>query len=46
MPLVALEDLHEMAGELYQRLAEIVARHNGIWSPEAERYLLDNAPRI
>jgi threonine dehydrogenase-like Zn-dependent dehydrogenase len=46
MPLVALEDLHEMPGEFYEGLAEIVTNHNGIWSPEAERYLLANAPRI
>jgi threonine dehydrogenase-like Zn-dependent dehydrogenase len=46
MPLVALDELQAMDGELYQGLAEIVARHNGIWSPEAEDYLLANAPRI
>ncbi len=46
MPLVALEDLHDMPGDIYQGLAKIVASHNGIWSPEAERYLLANAPRI
>ncbi len=46
MPLVALDDLNEMPGDLYKSLAEIVARHKGIWSPEAERFLLANAPRI
>jgi threonine dehydrogenase-like Zn-dependent dehydrogenase len=46
MPLVALEDLHEMPGELYQGLARIVESHNGIWSPEAEKFLLTNAERI
>ena len=46
MPLVALDQLHTMEGDLYQGLAKIVARHNGIWSPEAEDYLLTNAPRI
>lgn len=46
MPLVALEDLHEMPGEFYQGLAAIVANHNGIWSPKAEKFLLTNAPRI
>ncbi len=46
MPLVALEDLQGMEGDLYQGLAKIVASHNGIWSPEAENFILANAPRI
>jgi len=46
MPLVALDDLHSTSGDFYQGLAEIVGRHNGIWSPEAENYVLANAPRI
>jgi len=46
MPLVALADLKEMDGGLYQGLAEIVAQHNGLWSPDAEKYLLANAPAI
>jgi threonine dehydrogenase-like Zn-dependent dehydrogenase len=46
LPLIALEDLHKEPGEFYQELAVIVADNNGIWSPEAERYLLANAPRI
>jgi len=46
MPLVALDDLAGMEGELYQGLAQIVAKHNGLWSPEAERFLLANAPAI
>jgi threonine dehydrogenase-like Zn-dependent dehydrogenase len=46
MPLVALDDLQGMKGELYQGLAKIVASHNGIWSPEAENFILANAPRI
>jgi len=28
------------------KLAEIVEKHNGLWSPEAEKYLLENAPAI
>ena len=27
-------------------LAELCAANKGLWSPEAERYLLANAPRI
>lgn len=46
MPLVALDGLKDMDGDLYKGLAEIVERHNGLWSPEAETYLLANAPAI
>lgn len=46
MPLVALDDLKNMEGDLYQGLAVIVEKHNGLWSPEAERFLLENAPAI
>ena len=46
LPLVALDELEEIGGDLYQGLAEIVGRHNGLWSPEAEKYLLNNAPAI
>jgi len=46
MPLVALDELKNMEGDLYQGLAEIVEKENGLWSPEAERYLLENAPAI
>ncbi len=46
MPLVALDDLKNMEGDLYQGLAEIVEKHNGLWSPEAEKFLLANAPAI
>jgi threonine dehydrogenase-like Zn-dependent dehydrogenase len=46
LPLVALVDLPKMDGELFQGLTEIVERHNGLWNPEAEIFLLENAPRI
>jgi len=46
MPLVALEDLPGMQGVLYQGLAEIVGRNLGLWCPEAETFLLANAPAI
>ena len=46
MPLVALIDLHKVEDDLHQGLAEIVGRHNGVWSPEAEKFLLVNAPAI
>lgn len=42
MPLIAIEDLEELGSEnrLYAELAEITARHKGLWSVEAEEYLL------
>ncbi len=48
MPLVALEELEARKGEhaLFGPLAEIVARHNGLWSVEAEQYLLANGEPI
>ncbi len=46
MPLVALDEFQEIGGDLYKGLAEIVGKHDGLWSPEAERYLLNNAPAI
>lgn len=44
MPLTALADLRSKAGEdaRYGDLADIVDANNGLWCPEAERYLLAN----
>ncbi len=46
-PLTAIEDFAELgkSNALYAGLAEIVERHNGLWSVEAENYLLAHAPR-
>lgn len=44
MPLVAIEDFEKL-GETdsrYKTLAEITKSHNGLWSAEAEEYLLEN----
>jgi threonine dehydrogenase-like Zn-dependent dehydrogenase len=46
MPLTALSDLGTKDDPLSRTLAAIVNRHNGLWSPEAEKYLLANAPAI
>jgi len=46
MPLVALHDLNDIQGDIYRGLAEIVTAHHGLWSPQAERYLLANATAI
>ena len=44
LPLTAIADFEKL-GEtdpLFAKLAEITRRHNGLWSPEAEKYLLAN----
>ena len=48
MPLVALADLAELGktDPLYRELATIVEKNNGMWCPEAEKYLLANAKPI
>ncbi len=48
MPLVALSDLAELGKEdpMYAELAKIVSANNGLWSAEAEKYLLANAKAI
>ena len=48
LPLVALADF-AARGEndpFYAALAEITARNNGLWSTEAENYLLQHAPEL
>jgi L-sorbose 1-phosphate reductase len=46
MPLTALDDLNKTDCPFCKELAGIVEKHNGLWSPEAEKYLLENAPAI
>ena len=48
IPLIAIADLPELGktDPMYARLAEIVKNNGGIWCTEAERYLLENAPRV
>lgn len=48
LPLVAIDDFAQK-GEtdpFYAELADICKRNNGLWSTEAENYLLANAPRL
>jgi len=48
MDLTAISDFREK-GEtdpLFSRLADIAEANNGLWSPEAEKYLLENAKKI
>jgi threonine dehydrogenase-like Zn-dependent dehydrogenase len=48
LPLTAISDFEEKGktDTLFAGLAEIVAANNGMWSPEAEKYLLENAKPI
>lgn len=48
LPLIAIADLEELGKEnpMYAELAAIVKRNNGLWCTEAEKYLLEHAPRI
>jgi hypothetical protein len=48
LPLTALEDLEEKGktSRLFKELALIIQRTKGIWSREAEEYLLANAEAI
>jgi len=48
MPLTAIADFAEKGktDPMYKELAGICERHNGLWSAEAEKYLLENAPKI
>ncbi|MBN2552288.1 MAG: zinc-binding dehydrogenase [Spirochaetales bacterium] len=48
MELTAIEDFEARGGSdpLFARLAELVESHNGLWSVEAEEYLLAHAKAI
>ena len=48
LPLVALADFAEKGKDdpFYDALAEITERNNGLWSAEAEAYLIENAPDL
>ncbi|MBE6600669.1 MAG: L-sorbose 1-phosphate reductase [Ruminococcaceae bacterium] len=48
MPMTAISDFAELGktDKMFADLAEICERNNGIWSTEAEKYLLANAKRI
>ncbi len=48
MPLTAIDDFAKL-GEtdpFFKGLADIVAKTNGLWNPEAEKYILKNGKRI
>ena len=48
IPLIAIADLAELGktDAMYARLAEIVKENGGMWCAQAERYLLEHAPRL
>lgn len=48
LPLTAIADFEEKgkSDPLFAKLAELVAKTNGLWNAEAEKYLLENAPAI
>ncbi|MCL1994269.1 MAG: zinc-binding dehydrogenase, partial [Spirochaetes bacterium] len=48
MPLTAIADFAQkgQGDPFFARLAEICARHNQLWSAEAEAFLLENAPGV
>ena len=48
LPLTAIADFAEKGktDPMFAKLAEICERNNGLWSPEAEKYLLANAKNI
>ena len=48
IPLVAVADIPELAktDALWTGINEILQRNGGVWCVEAEKYLLENAPRI
>jgi threonine dehydrogenase-like Zn-dependent dehydrogenase len=48
MPLTAIDDFAEKGktDPFFAKLAEIVGRNRGLWSLEAEKYLLANAKKI
>jgi threonine dehydrogenase-like Zn-dependent dehydrogenase len=48
MDLTSISDFRKKgeSDPLFSRLADIVDANNGLWSPEAEKYLLENAKKI
>lgn len=46
LPLTAISEFRAQQDPLFHTLADICDRYNGLWSPEAEAYLLANATPI
>jgi threonine dehydrogenase-like Zn-dependent dehydrogenase len=45
-PLTPITEFASRPEPFFQGLAAICSRHNGLWSPEAEQYLLAHAPAL
>ena len=47
LPLTAISEFEEKGktDPLFAELDKICKAHNGLWCPEAEKYLLANAPK-
>jgi threonine dehydrogenase-like Zn-dependent dehydrogenase len=46
MPLTAIADLGKVGKPVYDKLDAICKAHNGLWSVEAEEYLLENSDKL
>ena len=46
MPLTAIADLGKVGKPVYDQLDAICKAHNGLWSVEAENYLLENSDKL
>ena len=46
MPLTAIDDFDKVGTPLFDELSNICKKHNGLWSAEAEKYLLSNAKKL
>ena len=48
LPLVAIDDFAEKGKDdpLFAELDRLCKAHNGLWNPEAEKYLLAHAKAI
>ena len=46
MPLTAIADLGKLGKPVFDRLDAICKAHGGLWSIEAENYLLENADKL
>ena len=48
MPLTAIDDFEELgkSDPMYAELARLVKKTDGLWDPEAEKYLIENCKKI
>ena len=46
MPLTAIADFGQKEGSVYAELDRICKAHNGLWSVEAENYLLAHSDEL